>query len=466
MKYVIMADGKETRWSNCAGIHKWQIKIDGEILLERTVRLIKKFDPDASIIITSHYENLKIEGAEIYAPQNNNIELDRFTSELIEKNVVFLYGDSYYTENAVKTIIENSNSSILFFGNNNRIFAVKVADDKLFERHINNVRKLFSEGKIKSCIGWQVYQSFQNISFEEKKIADDFVVIDDDTCDFNWLNDYYEFSKEKPLISDDRPIAFFDSGIGGLTCVKAFREKQPNESVLYFGDSLRAPYGDRNKEEIIDFCYQISDFLISKDIKLLIVACNTASSLCVSKLRRKYINTPIIGMIDLTSKYISEQLCNKKVGVIATSVTKKSGVYEEKLNEYGYKKTIPISACPSFVPLIESGIFDGPEAEKALKLELDDFIAENNIEVLVLGCTHFPFLRSSIEKLYPHIQVIDPSEIVADGVSELISCRVISANNGENVVQEYYTSKLTDAFDCVVKNISGNFEQNLKIKEF
>lgn len=466
MKYIIMADGKETRWSNCAEIHKWQIRIDGEMIIERTVRLIREFDPTATVIFTSHCKSLRVDGAERHEPKNNAIEIDRFTAELIEKDVVFLYGDCFYTENAIKTIVEKNNSSILFFGCGTRIFAIKVSDDKLFVEHINNVKKLFLEGKINNCIGWQVYQSYQGIEFDKKQIVDDFVVIDDETRDFNKLKDYREFIEDKTPVNDERPIAFFDSGIGGLTCVKAFREKQPNESVLYFGDSMRAPYGDRKQEEIVEFGDQIAEFLISKNIKLLIIACNTASALCLKGLREKYVNTPIIGMIDITAKHIAEKYADKNVGIIATSVTKKSGVYTEKLLEYGCEKNVPTAACPLFVPMIEKGIHSGPEAERVLKHELDDFITENDIEVLVLGCTHFPFLRSSIEKLYPHIQVLDPSEIVSDGVDELIHCGVISANSGKNVIQQYFTSKLTAAFSDAVKNISGNPEQNIEIINF
>ncbi len=466
MKYIIMADGKETRWSNCAGIHKWQIKVDNETLLERTARIVKENDPDASVIVTSHFENLRVKYAEIYAPKNNKIEIDRFTEELIEDNSVFLYGDCFYTEETLKKIIHFSNDSLLFFGSDKHIFAIKVHNAELFKKHISIVKELFLNGKIKSCIGWQVYRSFQGLDLEKNQIANDFILIDDETRDFNNLYDYYEFEKDKPVVSDNRAIAFFDSGVGGLTCVKAFIKDHPNESILYFGDSMRAPYGDRNQEEIKKFVEEISEYLISQNIKLLIVACNTASSLSIPFLRQKYLDTPIIGMIDITDKYISNNYNDKNVGIIATSVTKESGVYSTKLREFGCTKDIPVLACPKFVPLIESGIHDGPKAEAVLKSELDEFITENKIDVLVLGCTHFPFLRPSIEKLYPQLECLDPSDIVAKGVKELMDTRIIAENINDEVHHKYCTSKVTDAFIDAVKNISGNPDQTIELIKF
>ena len=190
MRYIIMADGKGTRWQNYNDIPKHFIEINGETLLARTVRLLREGDNDCEIIITSHDSRYEVDGAVRYEPLNNHLEIDRFTEELIADNVCFLYGDTYYSEEAVNSIIETDAEDILFFGNSSSIVAVKVADGALFKMHVDNVRKLFLEGKIDKCIGWQVYQSFLGLPFGEKKIESKYVVLKDGTEDFNSPDDY------------------------------------------------------------------------------------------------------------------------------------------------------------------------------------------------------------------------------------------------------------------------------------
>ena len=152
MKYIIMADGKGTRWQNYNDIPKHFIEINGETLLARTVRLLKQGDPGCEVIITSHDPRYEVEGATRYEPKNNHLEIDRFTEELIADNVCFLYGDTYYSEEAAETIIKTEADDIHFFGNRRSIVAVKVADGELFRSHVDRVRQLFMEGKIEKCI--------------------------------------------------------------------------------------------------------------------------------------------------------------------------------------------------------------------------------------------------------------------------------------------------------------------------
>ena len=190
MKYIIMADGKGTRWQNYNDIPKHFIEINGETLLARTVRLLRQGDPGCEVIITSHDPRYEVEGATRYEPVNNHLEIDRFTEELIADNVCFLYGDTYYSEDAAYIIINTEAEDILFFGNQRSIVAVKVADGELFRSHVDRVRQLFIEGKIEKCIGWQVYQSFTGLPFGEKKIESKYIILEDSTEDFNSPEDY------------------------------------------------------------------------------------------------------------------------------------------------------------------------------------------------------------------------------------------------------------------------------------
>ncbi len=190
MKYIIMADGKGTRWGNYQDKPKHLIEIDGETLLGRTVRLLRENSPDSEVIITSHDPRYEFEGATRYEPKNNLLEIDRFTEELIEDDICFLYGDTFYSEKAIETVTATQAEDILFFGNERAIVAVKVADGGLFKAHVDKVRQLFLDGKIEKCIGWQVYQSFLGLPFGEKKIDAKFVLLKDGTEDFNSPEDY------------------------------------------------------------------------------------------------------------------------------------------------------------------------------------------------------------------------------------------------------------------------------------
>ncbi len=190
MKYIIMADGKGTRWNNYKNVPKHLIEVNGEVLLARTVRLLHEFDKNAEVIITSHDERYEFEGSTRYEPHSNVLEIDRFTYELIEDNICFLYGDTYYTEDAIAKIVNADTSDVLFFGNSKSIVAVKVKDSSLFKKHIDNVKKLFLDNKIRNCKGWQVYQSFQNLEFDKKEIRNKFIVVDNETIDYNTPDDY------------------------------------------------------------------------------------------------------------------------------------------------------------------------------------------------------------------------------------------------------------------------------------
>lgn len=197
MKYIIMADGKGTRWQNYNDIPKHLIEINGETLLSRTVRLLRQGDPECEVIITSHDPRYEVQGARRYEPKNNHLEIDRFTEELIENDVCFLYGDTYYSEAAAEEIMTAKAEDILFFGNQRSIVAIKVTDGDLFKKHVDRVRRLFVEGKINKCIGWQVYQSFMGLPFDEKRIESKYVVLKDGTEDFNSPEDYNRRTEKK-----------------------------------------------------------------------------------------------------------------------------------------------------------------------------------------------------------------------------------------------------------------------------
>lgn len=190
MRFVIMADGKGIRWNNHLGIPKHLAEINGEPIIYRTVRLLRDLT-DGEIIVTSHDERYEFKGSRRHEPLNNRLEIDRFTEELIEDDICFLYGDTYYTESALKTIICTKTEDMIFFGNSKSIVAVKVTDSELFRYHLNRVKQLYISGKLQKCKGWQVYQSFVGQSFEEKpRPGGKFVLLDETTTDINTPEEY------------------------------------------------------------------------------------------------------------------------------------------------------------------------------------------------------------------------------------------------------------------------------------
>lgn len=188
-----MCSGNGTRWNNYKGVPKHLIEINGETLLERTTRLLKENNIN-DYIITSSDERYKKYGKTINQSYND-CEVDRF-EETNDDEICYLYGDVYYTNNAIKTIVNTPTDEILFFGSNWEIFAIKIVNKKLFMEHKNRVKDLFLKGKINRCIGWEVYRSLHNIPFNEHIINDRYVKILDGTDDIDFPEDYEKFIKK------------------------------------------------------------------------------------------------------------------------------------------------------------------------------------------------------------------------------------------------------------------------------
>lgn len=194
MRYIIMAAGAGTRWNNYLGVPKHLIEINGETLLGRTTRLLKE-NGITDYIITSSDARYAQYGPTI--PQTNlDCEIERFEESIVNGPVCYLYGDVYYTEDAIKTIISTETNNIQFFGSEWEIYAVKVVNLDLFFEHKHKVKQLYMQGKINRCIGWEIYRSLHNISFEEHKITNDYILIKDETDDIDYPSDYENFKKK------------------------------------------------------------------------------------------------------------------------------------------------------------------------------------------------------------------------------------------------------------------------------
>jgi len=205
------------------------------------------------------------------------------------------------------------------------------------------------------------------------------------------------------------PIGVFDSGVGGLTVVKEIIEQLPGEAMIYFGDTARVPYGNKSEETVVRYSAQIIKFLLSKGAKTIVIACNTASAVALEKMKQEF-EVPIIGVVKPGAKAAAEVTKNGKIGVIGTEATIRSGIYNEFLRKTDPHVTVYGKACPLFVPLAEEGWVGEDEiTEQVARRYLAELTAQE-IDTLVLGCTHYPLLRSVIQKVVgDRVQLVNPA---------------------------------------------------------
>jgi glutamate racemase len=250
------------------------------------------------------------------------------------------------------------------------------------------------------------------------------------------------------------PIGFFDSGIGGLTVVKSVSQLMPNENIVYFGDTARVPYGSKSNETVIEYSIQAANFLLRKNIKLLIVACNTASSVALKELR-KFLTIPVIGMIEPGAKMAVSESKNKVVGVIGTRATINNKAYSTELKKLNPKIKVYEKACPLFVPLAEEGWMDHKATEIAAKEYLAE-LKEKNIDSLILGCTHYPILMPVIQKVVgKSVKLIDSGSPAAKIVEEYLNGRGLRNQSVHHGQSEFYVSDVPTTFREVAERFLG-----------
>ncbi len=267
---------------------------------------------------------------------------------------------------------------------------------------------------------------------------------------------------------DNRPIGFFDSGVGGLTCVRQLQKLLPNERVVFFGDTARTPYGSKSPETIQRFSFQIADYLMTYHVKMIVIACNTISATCLEALRARYPQVPIVGIIEpIAAKIIREEQEPIDIGVIATKATVASGVYEKLITSGTDQVRLYSKACPVLVPLIEEGIMDNAIMDLTLQHYLDDFICSNHLKKLVLGCTHYPFLKKNFGRIYPELDLLNPSKEVIFEVERILRERDMLADENNTAEHQCFASDLSENFHNVVARVfEDDQEVTLHFKRF
>jgi len=265
--------------------------------------------------------------------------------------------------------------------------------------------------------------------------------------------------KQKSLSS--RPIGVFDSGIGGLTVAKALFELLPNENIIYLGDTARLPYGTKSKETVIVYSVESLKFLLSKRVKMVVVACNTASSVAVPFLK-KISKVPVVGVLEPGARGAIEKSRNKNVGVIGTMGTIKSRSYIKQIKKIDKSINVYSQPCSLFVQLAEDGWTDNKIAYLTAK-EYLSYFDDKNIDTLILGCTHYPILKNTIQKVVgKKVQLVDSGEETAKEVKKILESKGLLSNRKKKGWHKYFVTDFPNNFREISERFLGRKISNVQ----
>jgi len=261
-------------------------------------------------------------------------------------------------------------------------------------------------------------------------------------------------------ILDKRPIGIFDSGIGGLTVFKEIRKRFPFEDIIYFGDTARVPYGPKSRNTVIEYSIQNARFLIQQGAKIIVVACNTSSATALTQLQN-LLPVPVLGVIEPGALSAINTSTNKRIGVIGTEGTIRSQAYSSAISKLDESCSVFSKPCPLFVPLVEEGWEDHEVTQLTIREYLTSLL-QNDIDTLVLGCTHYPILKSSIQKFVgDKISLVDSAQAVTDKLDEILPNRE-SKVIGKN---RFYVSDNEEKFNSIASKILDlEIEKLIKVK--
>ena len=262
-------------------------------------------------------------------------------------------------------------------------------------------------------------------------------------------------------MNTQNPIGVFDSGLGGLTVVKAMRNVLPNESIVYFGDTARVPYGNKSPELIKEYSLQITNFLLEHVAKIIIVACNTATALAIDILQDK-LDIPIIGVVKPGVDFALKLTQNNRIGVIGTISTISSGVYKDELENINDSVQVTSTPCPLFVPLAEEGWLNEP-ATKLIAEKYLEPINKANVDTLILGCTHYPLLTGVIQEVVSaKIKLVDSAQAMATEAAELLMNYGLLNDQKVKGTLKLFVSDLPARFEIVATRFLGEKISNVE----
>ena len=271
-------------------------------------------------------------------------------------------------------------------------------------------------------------------------------------------------------MSDERPIGFFDSGVGGLTVLREVVRRLPSESTIYLGDNARAPYGPRSDQEVSRFSAECLDELAARDVKAIVVACNTASAVALGELRQRF-DLPILGVVRPGASAAVLSTRNRQVGVIATAATVRSRAYFGAIKDEDPFVEVYEHATPELVPMVEGGVLDGPEAEQVVRRSLAPLLEPRQdvedavfprlpgtgIDTLLLGCTHYPLLAPLISAVAGSgIAVIDSATATASALASLLEVNGLAARRSEAPRHVQFTTGDVASFRRTTERLFGS----------
>lgn len=250
---------------------------------------------------------------------------------------------------------------------------------------------------------------------------------------------------------DNRPIGFLDSGVGGLTVVRELMRQLPHEEIVYIGDSARAPYGPRPAEQIREYTWELVNFLLTKNVKMIVFACNTATAVAWEEVKEK-LKIPVLGVILPGSSAAIKSSTGGKIGVIGTPMTIASDIYNEKIKALAPQMEVQSLACPKFAPLVESNQIASSVAKKVVYESLAPLVGK--VDTLVLGCTHYPLLRPIIQNVMgPQVTLIDSGAECVRDISVLLNYFQINrSRDGEGAKHRFYTTANPESFKMIAIN--------------
>ena len=264
------------------------------------------------------------------------------------------------------------------------------------------------------------------------------------------------YREENKLIMDkNAPIGVFDSGVGGLTVAREIMRQIPNERIVYFGDTARVPYGSKSKDNIIKFSRQIIRFLQTENVKAIVIACNTASALALDEMQQEF-DLPILGVVKPGAKVAVETTVNKRIGLIGTEANIRSGGYTRYIKPLDDEAKVFEKACPLFVPLVEEGWLHDDITLQVASRYLEE-LKEKDIDTLIMGCTHYPLIRSTIRKVMgDKVNLVNPAYETAIELKNLLErdnlankCDVDSPSS----MYRFYVSDAEEKFKLFANSI-------------
>ena len=264
------------------------------------------------------------------------------------------------------------------------------------------------------------------------------------------------YREENKLIMDkNAPIGVFDSGVGGLTVAREIMRQIPNERIVYFGDTARVPYGSKSKDNIIKFSRQIIRFLQTENVKAIVIACNTASALALDEMQQEF-DLPILGVVKPGAKVAVETTANKRIGLIGTEANIRSGVYTRYIKSLDDEAKVFEKPCPLFVPLVEEGWLHDDITLQVASRYLEE-LKEKDIDTLIMGCTHYPLIRSTIRKVMgDKVNLVNPAYETAIELKNLLErdnlankCDVDSPSS----MYRFYVSDAEEKFKLFANSI-------------